>query len=306
MRELNTFSIAARCPRTGQLGVAVASAVPAVGGLCPYVRAGIGAVSTQSWVNPYLAARILDGLAGGQGPDAALSAALATDDRPDLRQIGLVDAHGTGAAWTGVGCMEAAGHRTGADYAVQGNMLAGPGVIDAMAEAFEGSAARDLGERLMRALEAGDAAGGDKRGKQSAALRIVAHEDYPLLDLRVDEHPEPVTELRRVLTIARRQLVPFVAGMPRKDGPAGALADDVVAMLLKSPAERPGAETVEGPDLLRDVIGLRQEPARVAHLLAQFAPVLAEIAQLRTLDLADIHPPIVFDPTLPYRRVPHE
>ncbi|MBP33496.1 DUF1028 domain-containing protein [Methylobacterium sp.] len=310
MSELNTFSIAARCPRTGQLGVAVASAVPAVGGLCPYIRAGIGAVTTQSWVNPYLAARILDGLAGGQGPDAALAAALATDDRPDLRQLGLVDARGTGAAWTGAGCTDAAGHRTGAGYAVQGNMLAGTGVIDAMAEAFAGSAACDLDERLMRALEAGDAAGGDKRGKQSAALRIVAGEDYPLLDLRVDEHAEPVAELRRVLAIARRQLVPFVAGMPRKDGPAGALPDDVVAMLLKAPAERPGAAAdggpADAPDLLRDVIGLRQEPGRVAHLLTQFAPVLAEIARLRDLDLADIHPPVVFDPTLPYRRGPHD
>lgn len=306
MRELNTFSIAARCPRTGQLGVAVASAVPGVGGLCPYLRPGIGAVTTQSWVNPYLAARILDGLAGGQTPDAALAAARATDDRPDLRQLGLVDGQGRAAAWTGAGCTAAAGHRTGPGYAVQGNMLAGPGVIDAMVLAFAGSEARDLDERLMRALEAGDAAGGDRRGKQSAALRIVAGEDYPLLDLRVDEHAAPVAELRRILEVARRQLAPFVAGMPRKDGPAGALPDDVAAMLLKPPAERPGAAAGAVPDLLRAVIGLRQEPDRVAHLLTQFAPVLAEIAQLRSLDLADIHPPLVFDPSLPYRRVPHD
>ncbi|GJE13872.1 hypothetical protein FOHLNKBM_4940 [Methylobacterium longum] len=303
MMELNTFSIAARCPRTGHLGVAVASAVPAVGGLCPFLRAGIGAVTTQSWVNPYLAARILDGLAGGQAPDAALAAALATDDRPDLRQVGLVDAHGAGAAWTGAGCTPAAGHRTGSGYAVQGNMLAGPGVIDAMALAFEDAAACALDERLMRALEAGDAAGGDRRGKQSAALRLVAGEDYPLLDLRVDEHGAPVAELRRVLEVARRQLVPFVAGMPRKDGPAGALPDDVVAMLLEAPGTRPGAAPAV-PDPVRDVMGLHQEAGRIAHLLAQFAPVLAEIEVLRTLDLAHIHPPLVFDPSLPYRDVP--
>ena len=306
MTELNTFSIAARCPRTGQLGIAVASAVPAVGGICPYLRAGIGAVTTQSWVNPYLAARILDGLAGGQSPDAALAAALATDDRPDLRQLGLVDARGTGAAWTGAGCTQQAGHRTGAGYAVQGNMLAGPGVIDAMVLAFEGSARCDLDERLMRALEAGDEAGGDKRGKQSAALRIVAAEDYPLLDLRVDEHAVPVRELRRVLGVARRQLVPFVAGMPRKDGPAGALPEDAVAMLLEAPEKRPGAAPAGTPDPIREIIGLRLEAGRIAHLLAQFAPVLAEIEVLRTLDLAHIHPPIVFDPSLPYRPVPHD
>jgi len=307
MSELNTFSIAARCPRTGQLGVAVASAVPAVGGLCPYLRAGIGAVTTQSWVNPYLAARILDGLGAGLGPDAALAAALATDDRPDLRQIGLVDEQGRAAAWTGAGCTAVAGHRTGAGYAVQGNMLAGPGVIDAMVLAFERSAAQHLDERLMRALEAGDAAGGDRRGKQSAALKIVAGEDYPCLDLRVDEHAEPVAELRRILGVARRQLVPFVAGMPRKDGPAGPLPEAVSAMLLLPPGERPGAAPADSPDLLPDVIGLPPEAAgRMAHLQAQFAPVLAEIRTLRALDLTQVHPPILFDPSLPYRGVPHE
>ncbi|GJE37072.1 DUF1028 domain-containing protein [Methylobacterium persicinum] len=287
--ELNTFSIAARCPRTGQLGVAVASAVPAVGALCPYLRAGVGAVTTQSWVNPYLALRILDGLAGGAGAEAALAAALATDDRADLRQIGLVDAAGAGAAWTGEGCTAEAKHRTGAGYAVQGNMLVSPEVIDAMARAFENSAACALDERLMRALEAGDGAGGDRRGKQSAALRIVEREDYPCLDLRVDDHATPIAQLRRILAVARAQLVPFVAGMPRKDGPAGALPDEVAAMLLKPPGERPGAPS-----------------DRAAYLQAQFAPVLKEIETLRDLDLAQVHPPIVFDPSLPYRQVSHD
>ncbi|KNY19529.1 DUF1028 domain-containing protein [Methylobacterium sp. ARG-1] len=305
--ELNTFSIAAHCSRTGQLGVAVASAVPAVGGLCPYIRAGIGAVTTQSWVNPYLALRILDGLAGGQTSDAALAAALKIDDRSDLRQIGLVDAGGAAAAWTGAGCTAEAGHRTGPGYAVQGNMLAAPGVIDAMVRAFETGAGCDLDERLMRALEAGDDAGGDRRGKQSAALKIVAREDYPCLDLRVDEHAAPVAELRRILAVARRQLVPFVAGMPRKDGPAGALPEDVAAMLLRPPAERPGAVAPGAIDPLHAIVGLPPEAAgRVAHLRAQFAPVLAEIRTLRDLDLAAAHPPVVFDPSLPYRRVPHE
>ncbi|MEL6063909.1 MULTISPECIES: DUF1028 domain-containing protein [unclassified Methylobacterium] len=307
MSELNTFSIAARCPRTGQLGVAVASAVPAVGGLCSYLRAGIGAVSTQSWVNPYLAARILDGLGAGLDPEAALAAALATDDRSDLRQLGLVDGQGRAAAWTGAGCTAAAGHRTGPGYAVQGNMLTGPGVLDAMAETFEGSAGCDLDERLMRTLEAGDAAGGDKRGKQAAALRIVAGEDYPCLDLRVDEHAAPVAELRRILGIARHQLVPFVAGMPRRDGPAGALPEAVSAMLLRPPGERPGATPADGPDPAPDVNGLPPGSAeRIAHLQAQFAPILAEIRTLRDLDLTQVHPPVIFDPSLPYRRVIHD
>lgn len=292
--ELNTFSIAARCPRTGQLGVAVASAVPAVGAMCPYLRAGVGAVSTQSWVNPYLALHVLDRIGRGERAEAALSAVLAADDRADLRQVGLVDANGAAAAWTGSGCTEEAGHRRGPGYAVQGNMLASPAVIDAMAEAFEGSAALDLDERLMRVLEAGDGAGGDRRGKQSAALKIVDREDYPSLDLRVDEHTAPIAELRRILTIARRQLVPFVAGMPRKHGPAGALPDEVSAMLLKPPGERPGA--------VSDPSG----EARTTSPQDQFAPVLAEIRKLRELDLTEIHPPIIFDPSLPYRRVPHD
>lgn len=305
--ELNTFSIAARCSRTGQLGVAVASAVQAVGGLCPYVRAGIGAVTTQSWVNPYLALRILDGLTRGQEAEAALAVALDTDDRPDLRQIGLVDAGGAAAAWTGADCTAEAGHRTGAGYAVQGNMLASNGVIDAMAQAFEDSDTCDLDERLMRALEAGDDAGGDRRGKQSAALKIVDREDYPCLDLRVDEHAAPVPELRRILAVARRQLVPFVAGMPRKDGPAGALPENVAAMLLQSPADRSGGASAGAPDLLHDIIGLSPEAAgRLTHLQTQFASILAEIRTLRTLDLAPIHPPVIFNPSLPYRQVPHD
>ncbi len=303
MRELNTFSIAARCPRTGQLGVAVASAVPAVGGLCPFLRAGIGAVTTQSWVNPYLAARILDGLAGGQDPDAALAAALATDDRPDLRQLGLVDGQGRAAAWTGAGCTPAAGHRTGP--ATRSRATCSPGRRGRRhgAEAFEGTSAQDLDERLMRSLEAGDAAGGDRRGKQSAALKIVAGEDYPHLDLRVDEHAEPVAELRRVLLVARRQLVPFVAGMPgrtARPAPCRTTSWRCCSGLRRAAGRRRGCSPRPAARRRR----LRQEPQRVAHLLAQFAPVLAEIARLRDLDLADIHPPVVFDPTLPYRRVP--
>jgi uncharacterized Ntn-hydrolase superfamily protein len=238
MRELNTFSIAARCWKTGRLGVAVATAVPAVGAICPAVRPGIGAVSTQSWVNPYLATDALDALAAGLDAQAALDPALARDASRDLRQIGLVDAQGRSAAWTGASCTSWFGQKTGPDYAVQGNMLTGPEVIAAMVAAFAGSTGDTLQERLMRCLEAGDAAGGDKRGKQSAAIRIHDSEDYPLLDLRVDEHRQPVAELRRILGIAERQLMPFVAGMPRKGAPAGPVPKEVVALLALPPEER--------------------------------------------------------------------
>jgi len=239
MSEANTFSIVARCARTGQLGVAVATAVPAVGSICPYVQAGVGAISTQSWVNPYLAMTALEALAKGASAEEALAAALAGDDASAFRQFGVVDARGGCAAHTGAACTPWFGEIVGEGFAVIGNMLTGPEVLAAMAEAFTAGAGADLDERLMRALEAGDGAGGDKRGKQSAALRVHEAEAYPLLDIRIDEHAEPVTELRRVLRIARAQLVPFVRGMPKRGQSAGPAPDAVTQMLLRAPPDRP-------------------------------------------------------------------
>jgi uncharacterized Ntn-hydrolase superfamily protein len=239
MSEANTFSIVARCPRTGQLGVAVATAVPAVGSMCPYVQSGVGAVSTQSWVNPYLALTALSELEKGASASLALRTAFAGDDAREFRQFGLVDSHGESAAHTGADCTTWAGVILGPSFAVIGNMLTGPEVLEAMATAFQGSADADLAERLMLALEAGDRAGGDKRGKQSAALRVHADEVYALIDIRVDEHAEPVTELRRVMRIARAQLLPFVMGMPKRGKPAEPAPQEVTEMLLRSPPDRP-------------------------------------------------------------------
>ena len=238
--ELTTFSIVARCPRSGMLGVAVATAVPAVGAICPYVKAGVGAVSTQSWVNPYLAIEALRLMGEGtSGPDA-LEQALAGDPRADVRQIGVIDAQGRATAWTGSRCTPWCGDIVDEDFAVQGNMLVGGATLDAMAEAFRDSAAESLAERLLRALEAGDAAGGDMRGKQSAALTVYHQEDYAWLDLRADEHVQPVAELRRIHDIARQQLLPFVKGMPKRGESAEGAPETVTTMLLKPPPERPG------------------------------------------------------------------
>jgi uncharacterized Ntn-hydrolase superfamily protein len=240
MQEFNTFSIVAHCPRSGLLGVAVATAVPAVGSTCPFTRSGVGAASTQSWVNPYLAIAVLDAIALGQDAAQALETAISADEGQSLRQIGVVDRNGRAAAWSGTDCTPWFGHEIGEGFAVQGNMLAGPETIAAMSRAFRQSEDCAFDERLMRALEAGDSAGGDKRGKQSAALRIHGSESYPVLDLRVDEHFDPIAELRRVLTISRLQLVPFVAGMPKLGSPAGASPEDVKAMLALPPPLRPG------------------------------------------------------------------
>jgi len=219
--KLNTFSIAARCQRTGELGVAVSTKIPAVGSLCPFVRAGVGAVATQAWVNPMLGPRLLDALATGLAAEVALRKVLDAETDREIRQVGVVDSRGGSGGYTGTDTDPWKGHRTGPDYAVQGNMLVGEATIVAMAEAFEKSPEESLGERLMRALEAGQAAGGDKRGRQSAALLVHAGEDYPLIDLRADEHHDPVAELRRILEVAKRDLFPFVAALPTRTNPRG-------------------------------------------------------------------------------------
>ncbi|MDA3857668.1 MAG: DUF1028 domain-containing protein [Roseovarius sp.] len=238
--EANTFSIVGRCARSGELGCAVASAVPAVGAICIYLQSGVGAVSTQSWVNPYLAIAVLDRLSAGEATESALNSVLSDDDAASMRQIGVIGISGPGAAWTGSGCTDWGGDRTGPDHAVQGNMLTGPEVISAMSHAFDADPGLPLEERLLCALEAAQAAGGDKRGRQSAALAVIGEELYRRVDLRVDEHPNPVAELRRVFTVASAQLAPFVAGMTKRGSVASPAPDNVVQTLLRSPPDRPG------------------------------------------------------------------
>lgn len=240
MLELNTFSISARCTRTGMLGVAVSTAVPGVGGICPFVEPGVGAISTQSWVNPYLGIDGLKLLKDGKTAQQALDILMKEDPGRDVRQIGIVDAAGRSAAWSGQSCTAWFGHVTGPDYSVQGNMLVGEPTISAMASAFEASAPLSLPERLVVVLEAGQKAGGDKRGRQSAALLVYSTESYPYLSLRVDEHAYPVAELRRIFEVARQQLLPFVDGMPSRKNPLGALPKEITDMLMTPPPFRPG------------------------------------------------------------------
>ncbi len=240
MIELNTFSIAARCPRTGMLGVAVSTAVPGVGGICPFVEEGVGAIATQSWVNPYLGIDGLKLLRQGLSAQEALDRLIADDPGRDVRQLGIVDAQGRSAAHTGKDCVDWAGHLTGEGWSVQGNMLVGAATVERMAEAARATEPLDLAERLMIVLEAGQAAGGDKRGKQSAAMKVFHEEQFPWLDLRVDEHRNPVAELRRVFEVAKQQVVPFVKGMPSRTDPLRGLPEEVTAMLLTPPAYRPG------------------------------------------------------------------
>jgi uncharacterized Ntn-hydrolase superfamily protein len=215
-----TWSIVAR-DRDGALGVSVASRFFAVGALCPYARGGVGAVATQALVNPGYGPAALDLLASGFEPARAIEAVTAADPGRDVRQLHVVDALGRAAAYTGSRCIDWCGHRGGDGFSVAGNMLAGPGVLDACAEAYEQHAHLDFAERLIVAMQAGEAAGGDKRGKQAAALRIVTTEAYPALDLRVDDHPDPLAELRRLYERSFERFQPFVRCLPTRADAAG-------------------------------------------------------------------------------------
>ena len=211
-----TFSIAARCPRSGHLGVATSSKALAAGALVPYLRSGVGAIASQSFVNPYIGIDGLILLERGEAAEAALSQLVAKDNGRDLRQAAIVDAQGRVAAYTGRQCIPWAGHVSGDGYVCLGNILAAEGVVQAMARAFEGNAGDELSERLMRALEAGQQAGGDRRGRQSAGVVVAGEEEYPLCDLRVDDHEDPIEELRRVFDVYKRDEVPFMRMMPRR------------------------------------------------------------------------------------------
>ncbi|MCL4351700.1 MAG: DUF1028 domain-containing protein [Firmicutes bacterium] len=221
--KINTFSITARCEQTGQLGVAVSTKVPAVGMLCPFVESGVGAIATQSFVNPYLGIWGLDHLRHGHSAQETIEALMTADPGIAFRQVSIVDAHGNSVAFSGDQCDGWYGHYTGPNYAIAGNMLVGSETLLAMQASFVSShsASLPLVERLLTALQAGQDAGGDKRGRQSAAVKVYHHEAYPLLDLRVDEHPDPVPELVRIYQVAQTSLVPLLNMLPTRDTPAG-------------------------------------------------------------------------------------
>ena len=215
-----TWSIVAR-DADGALGVAVASAFFAVGALCPHARSGVGALSTQALVNPGYGPAGLDRLARGDAPERAIAALVVEDAGREHRQLHIVDAHGRTAAYTGAQCIDWCGDLAAEGFSVAGNMLAGERVIADTADVFRRHAHLPLAERLLAAMEAGEAAGGDKRGKQAAALRIVTTEDYPLLDLRVDDHVDPLGELRRLYDVSLQRFQAFVACLPSHARPAG-------------------------------------------------------------------------------------
>ena len=203
-----TFSIVAYDSEEHAVGVAVASKFLAVGAIVPYVRADSGAVATQAFAKLSFGPDGLRRMFGGQSAADALAAMLASDPNAHQRQVGLVDIRGGAAAHTGTGCSDWAGHYVGDSFTCQGNILTGPDVVQAMADAYR-AARGELADRLLAALQAGDAAGGDKRGRQSAALMVVrpgggyGGDTDKYLDLRADDHTDPVRELARLLGLHR-------------------------------------------------------------------------------------------------------
>ncbi len=215
-----TFSIVARCERTGQVGVGAMTAMPAVGKLLTHAFPGVGAVATQALVNPYLGIDGIEHLRAGLSAEDAIASLRDADPEIERRQIAAVDRKGRTAAFTGSKCLKWAGHRCRVGYSVQGNRLEGEHVLDAMERVFMAHVGQPLADRFVEALAAADAVGGDKKEERSATVYIFDEEEYPLWDIRVDEHDDPVAELRRVHEVFRRDLIPHILKMAKRPGRA--------------------------------------------------------------------------------------
>jgi uncharacterized Ntn-hydrolase superfamily protein len=198
-----TFSIIAHDVATGQVGIAVASKTLATGARVPHIRTGVGAIASQARVNHYYGPRGLALLAAGASAADTVRLLIAADEDQDIRQVHVMDRHGRFAAHTGAECLEWCGHLVKESYSVAGNILAGPAVLEAMAAAYDAATGLPLAQKLVAAMKAGEQAGGDKRGRQSAGLLIHGTADWALLDIRVDDHADPVSELERLEAVAR-------------------------------------------------------------------------------------------------------
>ena len=228
-----TWSIVAR-DDDGSFGVAIASRFFAVGALCVHTCRAVGALSTQALMNPLYGPQGIELLRDGASPDDVVQQLTSADEGRAQRQLHVLGARGRPAAWTGEQCIEWCGHAVHDDFSVAGNMLAGPQVLEATVAAFAAMRGRPLGERLLAALAAGDAAGGDKRGKQAAALRLHGDDDYPRLDIRVDDHGEPIDELRRLYDKSFERFQPFVACLASRRDPVGLLHRDEIESRIEA------------------------------------------------------------------------
>lgn len=223
-----TWSLIARDPEAGAFAIAVATKNFAVGCRVPHIASGIGAVATQALANPFYGVYGLKFLEDEMPPDEIIRILTEDDLGRDHRQVHMIDRHGRIAAYTGKACVDWCGHIAGENFSVAGNMLAGSAVIEETAKAFTANSALPLPRRLIAALKAGEAAGGDKRGKQSAALLIYGEEEWPDLDLRVDDHTDPLAELERLEAVSRERWVHFAKYLPNSRNPSGELDRAVI------------------------------------------------------------------------------
>jgi len=223
-----TWSIVARDPETGTLAAAVSTRFFAVGGVCPFIEAGVGALSTQAMLNPYYAIDGLRLLRDKVPPAEIVARVTGADPGAHTRQLHVIDIAGRIAQHTGKQCIDWAGHVAGPDFSVAGNMLAGAQVIQKTAERFAATRGQPMAERLLQALEAGEAAGGDKRGKQSAALKVYTAEPYPELDIRVDDHADPLAELRRLYAKSKERWAVYRRFLPTRLNPAGTIDRTII------------------------------------------------------------------------------
>jgi uncharacterized Ntn-hydrolase superfamily protein len=216
-----TWSIIARDARTGRVGIAVATRFFAVGSLVPYIETGVGAIATQAFINPHYGPQALALLRNGLSAGETVDELTLGDAGRRNRQLHVMDRAGRFAAYTGAACIDWCGHETRETFSVAGNMLSGSAVVAETIRVYEAQAGLPFARRLLAAMRAGEAAGGDKRGKQSAALLIHDGETYPIYDLRVDDHADPLAELARLEDVARQRWVHFRRQMPSQDRPSG-------------------------------------------------------------------------------------
>ena len=222
-----TWSILVRDKETGTLGAAVASKFFAVGAVCIHVEGGVAALATQALVNPMYALHAMPRLREGADPAIVLGDCVVPDPGGNQRQFHILDASGRIAQHTGEGCVTWAGHVWGEDVSVAGNMLAGPEVVRATRDGYL-AATGTMAERLLTAMEAGEAAGGDKRGRQSAALKLCSKDPYPDLDIRADDHADPLAELRRLYRVSLERYAVFRRFLAGTDNPYGTIDRDVI------------------------------------------------------------------------------
>lgn len=216
-----TWSIIAKDNAIGQIGIAVATKFFAVGARVPYIAAGVGGIATQALINPYYGIDGLKLLGEGRGADEIIQTLIAADAGYASRQLHVMDIKGRIAAHTGTNCIDWCGHLEGDGFSIAGNMLASARVLDDTARTYADSAHLPFAQRLIAAMRAGEAAGGDKRGKQSAALLVYGEQEWSDLDLRVDDHSAPLDELERLEAVSREHWAHFRTYLPSRTNPAG-------------------------------------------------------------------------------------